>query len=909
MNFNKTYLALQADIGILLLLMMTGLFQSLFLGLLDIGAVSFFLRENTVASVLPVFLGMAFINILIAPVKWQLMKKEGYGCAPVVTVLALLLFSLLIGVLYYPKLISNFILLFAYICFFILGASFWGICKRFIEKTETAKVICIICAQLFGFWLAGMLGVLIKIPSVFCIYMAFGVLLITLLCYRLLVYYRSINKETFFYKTGGIPDKSRHLLLYGIFASAFGLAVMHIFILYNFYLFLAAKQTVLLLSWFWVAFGVLGVLGVFLSGKIRYAYPSLIGIFLLIAGAFIAGMGGKLNMGGLIIIGTLLFQLMRYFYVTPFIKTLQRPMPFGNRTRIGKIRLKWIEPCGFIVGTILLTLTMPVFQQLIILDFILIFVMGLTICFYNAVLLSSFKMRLWRSSPLLLLPGAVFRYIKAQLRNGSNQDKQYFLTVLEENGDRNYEQYLYRALKNYNNELRVYILTKIIQKELYFNHYNELYRVFQKESSSHIRQLALTALILQTPEAEVDKKYSQYLTDKKFKEGAIIGFLKKGEDNALRAMEELQRLVFSDVVADNIMAAKILCNVQYVGLYHLAEHLLKLPNIEVQEKALLAAGKIKHPLLLSHIIHSLSDVRLRETALTALKGYGKNAYPVIEHLLNDSKTNAGLQKTLILFLSQLPGGESKQILLRAIRFQNQNLRYTLLQVLSDSTLIWSHKQKNKILKDSILKDIHRIRVLSRFKGFFSSTSVPAAEESFLYIRKNMQWDIETTRAIILYQLGLLKTHPFFKKAIRLLLKEDEKHYAVSAAVIQDFLPASFYKKIKPILLKEYPIFLNGNNADTAGKIQVLKRLLLHSPQPFSPWTKVLFLYALCKLNATDSVAAVYEVLKNSTDFGVVETGIWTLSRLEKDLQRVLDQVSHLPTSILTQQNLDNLIGE
>jgi hypothetical protein len=403
-------------------------------------------------------------------------------------------------------------------------------------------------------------------------------------------------------------------------------------------------------------------------------------------------------------------------------------------------------------------------------------------------------------------------------------------------------------------------------------------------------------------------RYMRYLSDRNLRGGVLIGLLKAGGDNALMAMDTLQRLAFSKKSSEQMEALKVIEQAPLSGLVRLVEPLMKHPDEEIVKQALLTAGAMKHPQLLGAVFDALDDVDLQETALIALEMYGKKAFPPLEKMLHSSSVSIVRQKTLVSFLDRLSSGEGKQILLRAMSANNQKLRKNVMYALINSGIVWIHKSKKAWLAKALQKDLKRIHFELDFIRDYTQAPNYEVEESLSFLRRALIEDVLSTRELILLQLQLLKPHPLFSKAISILLSDKTHQYETALGVIQDFLPHRLYKQIRPIALLDLDAKMMSEERVLSEKILAEKigDLLLTPPFELTSWVKATGLYCLRRLGVVEGKRAVMAALEDKNPV-VLEAAIWALVRLEKDDTVLHDILLRVPTSRLVGQSLEQIL--
>ena len=262
---------------------------------------------------------------------------------------------------------------------------------------------------------------------------------------------------------------------------------------------------------------------------------------------------------------------------------------------------------------------------------------------------------------------------------------------------------------------------------------------------------------------------------------------------------------------------------------------------------------------------------------------------------------------MVLFLGAISSGEGKKLLLRALDVPNQELRKTILQLLISEGICWVHPERKRLLRKMIEEDVNKIET---FFSFINDLNLPLnheAEESLIYLKKSFEEEIKNLRELILYQLEVLIQNSIVHSAIRVLLMDRSSEYEIAASVIQDLIPASLFKKIKPILLNNYLETQENKEFLTNSELTIkLADILKTQYVLLSGWSKSLILYVLRKLNSQEGLDIVKESLKED-DVLVLETALWALVRLEKNKKVLHHFLLKVPTSKLAGQDLAKIL--
>lgn len=921
--FKKVFITASAvpafNIGMLFFLMGIACLKGIALSCFDIAATRLYIEQTALISIGFDFIIIALLMFFIGYETRVLKRRKGYGALMLSGTLLVLLTGVLYGVESHWTAFFDLLFISKYLIFALFNLSFWTITARFIPlRLDSLKFIFVLGAEFLGYAVAGCSVYFFSFGAYSILYISLFLFLIFYITLYILTLFMPVAREMFIPKTGEVQNFSEQKLVRCIYAFSFFVMTARCLMDYVFYAGLMQHFSELgilkQLALWWGYFGGMALLFILFLYHTRYFYMLLGGMIVLILSVALSAIGVWENHFAFIRAASLMFMLSFSLYFNGYIESLLRPLNLGRKKSINKKRLILVEPAGFMLGALaVMHVTFFIYQAYVLmaLSFLLGVILILSLRFYSGLLLKSFQIRKWCGGPLMLASSRVMKYIKENIQNKNADDVIYFLRILEISKHNLYLKNLLKSLKHSSETVRLFSLDKI---EKFYNrerYIKTIEFIFQKDESVQVRRKALSLLIQIS--AELNQKngtdvYISYLDHRLLKAGALMGFLKTGGNQALLAMDGLQKLVSSKRINDNLLALRIMSEAPSTGLIRLLMMLLKSTNTSVVTEALLTAGKVKHPECLPIILRSLEDLSLRENALVALRSYGVKAYPLIERTLNNPSTPPTQQKALILFLTMQTSGEGKQILLRALRIGNQKLRKTIIQGMIDSGIFWVHKDKYPLLKKGIIKDANRILWLTDFIHKYKQAPVPEASDCFAFLTRAMHVEIVETRESILYQLLLLKDHPLFTKAIRILLSDKQSSYDLALGVLQDMLKADLFKVVRMVALlpleQKKEVIIPAVSVGTA--VEDVSQLIINPPFTLVPWIKTTALYCLRRLGSEEGLPAVLTALKDKNPL-VLEAAIWAFVRLEKNQEEVHRELLKVPTSLLVTQSLEEIL--
>ncbi len=901
---------------LLLVLGLTCFLKSIGLALYDIGITTLLLDAVGTTSLAFNLICAAVLLAFGGAYALLFERRQAYGCIPVLTAVVLIIGLGMMGFQSHVEAALNTLFPLKYALYILFMTAFWSLAARFIPiRFDSLKFSAVFLCELLGLATGGFIG-LMKLPTDSVLIIAQFCLIASIVLLLVLDRLNPIANETFVKKQGGGQGTLGKKLIRLICLTAFIFMSIKSVMDIGFYqlIWLNTKHIATYLSAFWLLWGAGGFVLFLLLRHTSYLYTTSIGLSLLIGATVGASVCLSVEILPALFVFYTLFHISAYFYMDAYFKILPRPIALSDKMRLKKIRLLIVEPTGFMTGALFFFYyESPLF--------IAFFLGGLSLLFtllilktnhvYSDILLRSFRARFWRGTPLMLTTKKLFNYVTNGLTTNNTDDVIYFLRVLQESRHPQYQKYLLKTLKHKNPEVRIFVLNRMSRQDNPQIWQKNIDSVFQKETDKSVRQTALCILIqlahLNGNKKQVEK-YTRYLEDKDLKTGALTGFLKLGGVYTQHALDGLQKLAFSKKKSDQLLALQIMTDAPNAGCAPLLTHLFQSNDTDVLNAALLAAGVVRHPQTLSFIFHALDRFDLKESALTALKAYGKGAFPMVEKMFIQPDIPSERRHTLVLFLGALNSGEGKQILLRSLNIPDQKLRKAILTTLLNNGIIWVQNVRKKLLKQLIKQDIHRIQFWIRFLELFGTPPSHETEEAFKYLRQGIEDDIADTRLLILYQLILLKPHPLFYQAVQILKGSDFTLYPTALGVIQDFLPNRLFQTLKPLIL--YPMqpvkTAEVQYHSIPQLTQSIGALITEPEFTLPPWIQANALYCLRKLGDSHGLDAVHIAL-NKTNPMVLEAAIYALLRLESDENKRHALLLNIPTASLMRQNLEFML--
>ncbi len=171
--------------------------------------------------------------------------------------------------------------------------------------------------------------------------------------------------------------------------------------------------------------------------------------------------------------------------------------------------------------------------------------------------------------------------------------------------------------------------------------------------------------------------------DAKVRAHAVAGLIKHGGlDGILACAEKLRRMLASENDDERALAAWVLGEIGVQQFYQPLMPLLSDANDAVRHAAVVAAGRLKSPDLVPHLLRQLADPRLGGAAVQALIAYGPSILDTVSALLAEVERPARVRALATKILARLPDPASADILCRHLNDRNPELRAAVVHALT-----------------------------------------------------------------------------------------------------------------------------------------------------------------------------------------------------------------------------------
>ncbi len=861
------------DWRVLSLLMLGSFLQGVFLVYLQIPTIEMFLAHQGLFDIGFDFLLIGILISFIGRITVKLDRRLGYGGVPLSGVLFFVLAGLLwaassLGV---NALFTNSLFIYLYTAPILLQTAFWMIAHRFIPlKLDSYKFIGVLGCSFLGLIYAS--GQISSIQGRHQTLFTLALIALSALVavMKVLVWFLPVPNETFVKKSGGVQNHSELKLVAGILSASFLFTVCSGALDYLFYQYLSHVNMRSLLTRIWFYRGIFGLIGLFLLYRFNYIYNMVLGVLVMAVLLALSGLG---SFG--VLIGTVGVWVLATLYWGPFLRTLPRLLTLGQGVRLRWYRDVVVVPLAWIfMGSVILNFSVShISFGLVLLGLFFLLCLLFSLMLYNGFFIKMCQMKRWCSGTLMAISDSSKALLRQGVRSESIDEVLYFFRLMRQTCFPGLQKELGNGLTHSHPQVRLFCVDQLDFRGLTPRTYRQLKQAFHHEKDEMVRARILAALIHREGEENPTKvfhKFGDYLDDNKLKPGAILGFLKTGGECALLAMDGLQRLSQSSKKEEIFQALDIIEQVPQTGLIRLVLPLLQHKDKTVVQRALLTAGAIGHTQSLSFVLSALDEADLQESALVALKNYGKLALPPIEKMIGNVYVPLSRRKKLVLFLAGLSSGEGKQILLRCLNTSDQKLRKDILKALLDSKIIWVRSQRQKILIPSLQRDIQRWKWLWENMQKCAQAPDPALADSFGFLMRSFEESLSDLHLILLYQIVLLYPNDLVLYAVQMILKKQISAQISGVELLQDLIPKKLYVSLRPILMASIEEQeQNGTMAlDKKQAYDFLKTLILQPKFELDRWAMASALYGLKQVgNAKD-----LPLLKKA--FATTESVVW-----------------------------------
>lgn len=446
---------------------------------------------------------------------------------------------------------------------------------------------------------------------------------------------------------------------------------------------------------FYATAGIVGLLGrVFLAGPLINSYGLMAGLLalpiMLSTGVASTVVVGTLSGAA----GAIFWPVVasRFFYAVFWKATnssatpiLYQPLPSNRRLRAQTFVEGIVQPAtSGLAGVILLLLSFASFstvQLYYVLSVIIAVWIAVVIMLsreYLTVLLQVLNSRRLDDFSFALADASSMAVLKKGLESPHAGEVFYFLDMLER-ADQPLEAPLRKLLWHRAPEVRREALRRIERLGL-TSVLRQIVSMLRVEPSPQVRGAALRTLAA-LGETEVFEQVLPYLEDPEpqARQGAMVGLLRSGGiEGILVAGERLVELTNSPDSSGRQFASRVLGEVGIGNFYRPLLKLLRDDDPQVRREALVAAGKLKNPRLWPLVIESLSSLRVRAEAVSALIAGGEAVVPYLRTAFSGQEQPVEALVCMARACGRIRGSEAVALLRDKMDFPDAEVRYQVL---------------------------------------------------------------------------------------------------------------------------------------------------------------------------------------------------------------------------------------
>ena len=255
---------------------------------------------------------------------------------------------------------------------------------------------------------------------------------------------------------------------------------------------------------------------------------------------------------------------------------------------------------------------------------------------YGALLFSTINRRALGSSSMAIAGANTLDVLEQYLHGSSFRKTHLALEVLRESEHPSYLTHVLELARSEKEANKVLAIEHIEESRL-----EEALPLLEEEldqPTSSTTQAASLQAYCSILEADAVDRASDALSssDLDVQISALVGLLRYGGiSGVLAAGERVLSLQRSDERGQRMLLADVIEKVGEPSLYQLVLPLLQDEEIEVREKAFLAAGHVRHRRVVDALIEALPDRRIRSRAIASLSEMGNILIPALKRALEE----------------------------------------------------------------------------------------------------------------------------------------------------------------------------------------------------------------------------------------------------------------------------------
>lgn len=368
--------------------------------------------------------------------------------------------------------------------------------------------------------------------------------------------------------------------------------------------------------------------------------------------------------------------------------------------------------------------------------------------------------------------------------------------------------------------------------------------------------------------------------DPTLRSAALVGLLRNGGiPGILAAGERLLALQQAPTPADRQLAAQVIGAVGVQQFYQPLRPLLQDKMVTVRKAAIQAAGQVRHPDLLPHLLATLNDPATRVVTIATLHTYGEALLPLVSQALNgELALSQDAMARLIQVCGQSRSEKTKELLWQQLEHPDRTVGYAILTALQALGYRATEAAEPRLLARCRREATHGLRILLCLEAH-------GAEPGLVHLRRALDDELAVVRHS-LFQLLALR---YDRRAILRAEQQVRTGPEAAQALALEMLDVTLRGEEKALALP-----LLHPHLTPAQRIQQLTKQVTVTPllrdqglaeliaDPdgswAQPWLRICAVYGAGQLGIQSCLPAIV-ALRDSRDPVLQETVTWALARL------------------------------
>lgn len=653
-------------------------------------------------------------------------------------------------------------------------------------------------------------------------------------------------------------------------------------------------------------------LGVTLAGTPIIVAPLMIGAM---ASLFMADQSVSLYFG-LVVTAFLMTQTLDSGTTTTAMRTALQALPVSERS-LAETAARGLGPSlakGIAGVSILLLQAAGTDGQGVILIFAIsicmcwVFASGLLHRDYGKLLLKTINRRALGSYGMEIVDGHTLQVVEQYLESDDVRKARLGLEVLKEAEHPSYQVHVMNMARSESPLLKALALKHIEQDRLV-----EALPLLEGElaqpSTTAIHAASLRAYC-SIREIDAVEKVLPALdhSDLEVQAGTLVGLVRYGGISGVLAVGE--RLFALQRAADprqRMLLADVIEQVEQPSLAQLILPLLQDTNMEVRERALLAARKVRHPRVASALVEALSDSQVRSRATMALSEMGDVLIPILQAALEE-KT---YPSTDVIRILRAIGDDASEavisILRRSLDHTDSDIQTQVFRTLR-STYFRPSRQEKTFLEKLLGEEVeHGLRLL---KAQLVMEGVPALAP----LRRSLEFELSEQRDRIFLILTFLRGAELIIQAEMKLVYGDSNERAMALESLELILKGKVEGPVYTFVDTSESVQNRVDKLDqvfhspTYDRDTCLLEICFESGSPWSSigWIRPWAIYGAWHLELFADGEALKPILNDSNPL-IREVARRTIDALESGTQA--GRLARMPDSALQAWRAPTLLGE